>query len=138
MLPAPLLARAKHARKILEIGAGTDFTTALALHEAARDATILVSDVDPRVLRAPAPLLPMLLDATRAEDLRALQGVDLVIAVRIPEELQASCFALARRLGADLAMRALKDEWAHVDDPAAARGATWGGGWRYFALRERA
>jgi uncharacterized UPF0146 family protein len=133
-LPPQMVARLAKARKVLEVGAGSDFSTALAVQAAAPHATVLVSDVDPRVMRAPAPLVPLLLDV-HAPDVRALAGVDLVFAVRVPEELQASCVALAQALGADLAMRALKDEWAHLDgSPAVARPLVWGGGWRCFVL----
>lgn len=127
-LPAQLVARLARARRVLEIGAGHDFSTARAVQAAAPDALVLVSDVDPRVLRAPEPLVPLLLDVTRP-DLALVEGVDLVYAVRVPEELQASCVRLARALRADLALRPLKDEWAHLDG---VRLTPWGEGWRHL------
>jgi hypothetical protein len=49
----------------------------------------------------------------------------------VPEELQAPCARLADALGADLALRALKDEWA---DLAPRPHVVWPDGWRFFPL----
>lgn len=111
---------------MLEVGAGKEWTTALALHDAG--ARLVVSDVDPEVLLAPPHLRAILLDVTRPD--RGLLGdVDLVYAVRVPEELQLSCARLAEALGADLALRPLKDEWA---DLGHRRYQVWTEGWRFY------
>ena len=128
-LPPQLLDRARRARVGLEVGAGRDFATSLALAEAAPQATWWVSDVDARVLDAPAPLRAMRLDVTQPPPADAPRA-DLVLAVRLPEELQGPALRLARALGADLAVRALKDEWA--DMPGA---VVWPDGWRFRASR---
>lgn len=127
-LPEPLLARARHARRIVEVGAGARFETAIEL--AATGAEVLVTDVDPRVLAAPTPLRALVHDATR-EGATALAPADLVVSVRPPEELQLAIARLARALGADLAMRPLKDEWADVGE-VFARHVVWPDGWRYY------
>lgn len=129
-LPQALLERARRARKAVEVGAGPVWGTALALAQAAPQAEWWVTDVDARVLQAPAPLRAALFDVTRAPP-PELSGADLVYAVRLPEELQLSCARFARHVGADLALRPLKDEWADVT-PAYRRSVAWPDGWRYF------
>lgn len=130
VLPAPLVARARDARVGLEVGAGTRFETALALRSANESARWIVSDVDPRVMLAPPVLEARVVDVTRP-DLESLRGVDLVYALRLPEELQMAAMQLARALKADLALRPLKDEWADVGP---ARHVAWPGGWRYWPI----
>lgn len=132
-LPPPLLARARDARVALEVGAGRDFSTALALAEAAPQARWFVSDVDERVLLAPPALHAVLLDVAIAAPEDA-PPADLVYAVRLPEELQGGAARLARSLGADLALRPLKDEWADVSTWFK-RHVAWPDGWRYFPHR---
>lgn len=105
------------------------FETALALAAAAPQAEWWVTDVDARVLAAPAPLHAALLDVTAPAG--GWAGVDLVYAVRLPEELQASCAAFARSLRADLALRPLKDEWAELGPR---RSVVWPDGWRFFPI----
>ena len=129
-LPAPLVARARAAGRVLEVGAGARFEVALAL-AAEAGAEVLVSDVDARVLGAPLPLHALVLDVTRPP-LSGLEGVGLVVAVRLPEELQLAAARLARSLGADLALRPLKDEWADVS-AALPRVVAWPDGWRLFS-----
>lgn len=125
-LPYRLVERAQNARLILEIGAGDDFSTASEL--AGVGCRVVVTDIDPKVLRAPPPLLAKILDVTRAFDAPA---ADLVIAVRLPEELQLAAARLANSLSADLAVRALKDEWADVSKERR-KFVVWGDGWRYY------
>lgn len=127
-LPAPLVARARRVRVGLEVGAGARFETAVALLGVNPAARWIVSDVDPRVLSAPAPLEGRVLDLLHPF-MDGLEGVDLVYAVRLPEELQAAARRLARGLGADLALRPLKDEWADVGP---GRCEFWPSGWRYW------
>lgn len=132
-LPAPLLARVREARVVLEVGAGARFETARAVREANPEARVIVTDVDARVLAAPFPLEARLVDVL-APDVGSLAGVDLVIAVRLPEELQLAALRLARALHADLAIRALKDEWT---DLGPVRVETWPDGWRFVASDRR-
>lgn len=128
-LPPPLVERARRARKGVEAGAGARFGTALALAAAAPEAAWWVTDADPRVTSAPAPLRACVWDVTRAPP-PELAGADLVYAVRIPEELQLACARAARAMGADLALRPLKDEWADVS-AVYRRSVAWPDGWRY-------
>jgi uncharacterized UPF0146 family protein len=93
-----------------------------------------VTDVDPRVMLAPTTLEARMLDLTRPS-LEGLEGVDLVYAVRLPEELQLSASRLAVALGADLALRPLKDEWAELGPR---RHLVWPDGWRYWPIDKRA
>jgi uncharacterized UPF0146 family protein len=129
-LPLQLLARASRVRCALEVGAGARFETALALREANPGARWIVSDVDPRVLIAPPGLEARVLDLLRP-DVAGLGEVDLVYAIRLPEELQLAASRLASALAADLALRPLKDEWADV---GARRHEAWGEGWRYWGI----
>lgn len=128
-----MLERARRALKAVEVGAGPAFGTALALASAAPQAQWWVTDIDVRVLAAPAPLRAAVFDVTR-EAPAELAGADLVYAVRLPEELQLSCARFARSLGADLALRPLKDEWADIST-AYRRSSAWPDGWRYFPAR---
>lgn len=128
MLPPPLADRVRRARRVVEVGAGERFETALAA--AALGPRVVVSDIDERVRRAPPPLEPIVDDVTRPV-LARYGETDLVVAVRPPEELQLAIARLARSLGADLAMRPLKDEWADVSS-CYRRFVAWPDGWRYF------
>lgn len=133
MLPAPLIDRVRAARVVLEVGAGARFETALAMRAANPSARIVVSDIDARVLAAPAGIEARLVDILHPQ-LGDLVDVDLVYAMRLPEELQLATLRLARKLGADLAIRALKDEWS---DLGPARVDTWPDGWRFVASTDR-
>src|SRR5437764_218317 len=63
----------------------------------------------PILLLAPPELHAILLDVTKP-DVARLGDVDLVYAVRVPEELQLACARLADALGSDLALRARSEE----------------------------
>lgn len=128
-LPTPLLARARIARRGLEVASGARFETALALARAAPGAQWWVTDVDARVFEAPSPLHAAILDlhAPRGD----WDGVDLVYAIRLPEELQPAAIRLASRLRADLALRPLKDEWAEFGP---GRHVVWPDGWRFWPI----
>lgn len=130
LLPAPLVERARRVRCGLEVGAGARFETALALREANPEARWIVSDVEPRVLLAPPALEARMLDVLRPS-LEGLGEVDLVYAVRLPEELQLAASRLAVALRADLALRPLKDEWA---DLGVRRHVVWPDGWRFWPI----
>lgn len=132
--PPQLLSIAASARRIVEVGAGFDFSTALALTAAAPQARLLVTDVDSRVLSAPRPLEAVIDDVTRPT-LALYAGADLILAVRVPEELQPAVVRLARQVGASWALRAFKDEWCEAPELAGAQ--IWGGGWRGRDLRRR-
>lgn len=124
-LPAALIERAR-GRRVVEVAAGTSFSVALELARVAAEVT--VTDVDARVLAAPSPLRALVHDLTR-DPPAALGAADLVVAVRIPEELQLAAARCADALGADLALRPLKDEWA---DLGPRRGTMLGDGWRLY------
>ncbi|MCA1813074.1 MAG: hypothetical protein LC624_03870 [Halobacteriales archaeon] len=118
MLPARMLAAYRDARKVVEVGAGTQWAHALALAQALPGCEVVVMDTDPRVLEAPKALRAVLADAFRPQ--RALyEGASLLYAVRAPEELQAALAGIARSVGADVAFLPLGQEltrpegWRH-------------------------
>ena len=127
-IPSALARRVARSRFVVEVGAGAAFESALALHALAPGARFLLTDVDPRVLAAPAPLEAIVHDITRDPD-APFAGADLLVAIRPPEDLQPVLARVARRLGADLALRALKDEWADLGVPV--RWDPWPDGWRF-------
>jgi uncharacterized UPF0146 family protein len=112
---------------MLEVGAGDSFDVARALLDAG--ARVTVSDIDPKVMLAPPDLHARLLDLDHP-DPHGWADIDLVYAVRLPEELQLAAARLADALGADLALRPLKDEWADIGPR---RVVMWAQGWRMFA-----
>lgn len=129
-VPRALMERAAIARKIVEVGAGAAFGTALAMKAAAPAAEVIVTDVSDAVLAAPKSLAAFVDDVTRPA-WALYEGADLVLGVRLPEELQLSAARVARRVGAALAVRPLKDEWADVSE-CFRRHETLGGGWRLY------
>lgn len=128
--PARLLAAYRGAAKVVEVAVGTDFTEALAAARALPGTQVVVTDVDPRVRAAPAPLRGEVDDLLRPQ--RALfEGAALVYAVRLPEELHAAALRVAQVVGADLALRLLGD-----DEPALPPAdAPFEGGWRLWRAR---
>lgn len=121
---------ARASRKVVEVGAGRDFRTALAVKGLAPAAEVLVTDVSPVVLEAPRELAAFVDDVTRPA-WALFEGADLVLGVRTPEELQLAVARVARRVGAALALRPLKDEWADVSSEFR-RSEPIGDGWRLF------
>lgn len=114
-VPDALLDVARAARKVVEVGAGRAFGTALAFKAAAPRADVVVTDVNPVVRDAPAPLAAVVDDVT-APAWHVYEGAGLVYGIRLPEELQVPAARVARRVGAAFAVRPLKDEWADVSD----------------------
>lgn len=129
-LPPRVADLARGARKIVEVGAGRDFRVALALKGLAPGAEVLVTDVSPGVLDAPRDLAAFCDDVTRPA-WALYEGADLVVGVRTPEELQLAVARVARKVGAALALRPLKDEWADVSE-AFPRFEVVGDGWRIY------
>ncbi len=123
LVPHVLLANIGPASRVVEVGAGARFDVALLF--AARGARVTVTDLDPRVLAAPSPLDARVADAAM-EDAALFEGVDLVYAVRPPEELQPILARVARRFGCALALRPLGNEWVDLGEwlaePERARG----------------
>lgn len=110
MLPARLVEAYRGARKVVEVGAGTQWADALGL-AGALGCEVLVADRDPRVLGAPAPLRSAVDDAF-APDLGLYRGAALLVAVRAPEDLQRAASGIAQAVGADLALKPLGSELA--------------------------
>lgn len=130
MPPVRLLAAYRGAAKVVEVAAGTDFAEALAAARALPGTQVVVTDVDPRVREAPAPLRGEVDDLLHPQ--RALfEGAALVYAVRLPEELHAAAAGVAREVGADLALRLLGDEEPALHPPD----AQFEGGWRLWRAR---
>ena len=97
--------------RVVELAAGRRFDLALDL--AARGLAVTVTDVDARVLSAPPPLAAFTDDLHRP-DLARYRGAVLLVARRLPEELQLAAARLAHAAGVPLAFRPLKDELADV------------------------
>lgn len=97
--------------RVIELAAGRRFDLALDLAE--RGLAVTVTDVDAGVLAAPPPLDAFVDDLFRP-DVARYRGAALLVARRLPEELQAAAAALARAAGVPLAFRPLKDELADV------------------------
>lgn len=109
MPPARLLAGYRGARKVVELASGPRFDEALQAARALPGCEVVVTDVDPRVREAPPPLRGEVDDLLKPR-LAVYEGAALLYAARLPEELHAAAGALARRAGADLALRLLGDE----------------------------
>lgn len=128
MPPARLLDPCRGARKVVELAAGTQFGEALAVARALPGTEVVVTDTDPRVREAPPPLRGEVDDVLRPR-LGLYEGAALLYAVRLPEDLHAPALALARRVGADLALRLLGDEAPAAprppDEVLTAAGGAW-------------
>lgn len=109
MPPKALVAAYQGARKVVEVGCGAQFGEALAFARALPGTRVVVTDTDPRVRAAPAPLEGMV-DDVRRPRAEVFEGAALVYAVRLPEELHEATSAAARAAGADLALRVVGDE----------------------------
>jgi uncharacterized UPF0146 family protein len=112
--PRALLTRYAGARKVVEVGVGSAWLHALEAARALPGCEVWVTDVDPRVREAPAPLRAAVDDALRPT-LELYEGAALVLAVRAPEELQAAASHVAHEVGADLAVLPLGGELATID-----------------------
>lgn len=131
MLPLPrALTELVRGRKVVEVGAGSRFDTALAF-AAAGARPVLVTDVSEAVLAAPAPLDAAQDDITKPA-LALYLDAALVYGVRLPEELQMSAALVAETVGAAYAVRPLKDELADVP---MGKPRVLAGGWRVYGPR---
>lgn len=113
----------------MEVAAGDRFEAALALVAAVPGAQVWVTDVHPKVLRAPPPLVARV-DDLWAPDLSLYRGAALVYGLRIPEELQGAAARVARTVGAPFAHLPLKDEYADLSDVFPRPPRVLSGGWR--------
>lgn len=120
------MARLRPPSAVVEVGVGNDFEAAREFQRAGHE--VLTTDVHPR---EPPPGIRFVLDDITAPELRHYAGAALVYGVRLPEELQASAARVAREVGALLAVRCLKDEWADVS-MYFPRHAVLGDGWRLY------
>lgn len=115
VLPARLLEALDPAARVVEVGVGGRFDVLETLLERRPDLDLVATDVHEAALEgAPAGV------ATHVDDVVSprvgiYEGAGLLYAVRCPAELQVPLARLADRVGARLAIRALKDEWADVD-----------------------
>lgn len=124
MLPLPLLARCRGARKVVELASGPRFEVAQAVARALPGCEVLVTDVDPRVREAPPPLRGEVDDLLRPR-LALYEGAALLYAVRLPEDLHVPALALARKVGAPLALQLLGDEAPATGEPGRSLGQGW-------------
>ncbi len=108
LVPRNLLAAIPNGAQIVEIGAGARFATALDL--AGLGYAVTVTDVDPRVLDAPAPLAAVIDDVLQP-DAGLFAHAALIVSVRPPEEIQTALARLAAGLGVPLILRPLGNEW---------------------------
>lgn len=108
-----MLAAYRGARKVVEVGCGTQWGEALDLARASPGTEVLLADVDPRILEAPKPLRAAVDDAFHPRA-ALYAGAVLVYAVRPPEELQGAIARIAAGAGADVAFLPLGQELARL------------------------
>lgn len=91
--------------RVLEVGTGSRFDVTQAVQQALPDADVIVSDK--RAPDPPDPLVGIALDLTADEP---PDGVDVVVAVRLPPERWRHAEALAARSEAVLVLVPLTEE----------------------------
>ncbi|MDX1611084.1 MAG: UPF0146 family protein [Candidatus Thermoplasmatota archaeon] len=112
MLPARLLDRLAPGAHVHEAACGSRFDDLESLARARPDLRLSASDVHPHLLEGAAGSIETFPLDLFDPDPASLGDVDLIYAVRCPEELQGPLLDLADGLGAHAAIHALKDERA--------------------------
>lgn len=115
MLPDPIVEALPPHPHVVEVGVGGRFDLLEALGEVLPGARRIAVDVDPAAVEGAPEGVAGHVHDVRGPGQAPYHGVDLVVARRPPVELQPAIARRARRHGAALAMRALKDEWADLD-----------------------
>jgi uncharacterized UPF0146 family protein len=133
VLPAVVVDRLPPEPRVVEVGVGGRFDALRELAERRPQARLVAVDVDPAGLEGAPAGVETHVDDVHEPRASIYRGVDLVFARRPPAELQPAIARLARAHGADLALRALKDEWADLTgilgEPAIPPEA---GAWRWW------
>lgn len=114
MLPPRILAKLPEGARVVEVGLGGRWTTMEALAEARPDLELVATDVHEERLAEPPHGVETVLDDAFEPDVELYEGARLIYAVRVPAELQPPLARLAKQVGANLALLALKDEWADL------------------------
>lgn len=133
----PWTDRLPQRARVVEIGVGARWSTAIAVLGARPDLRLSATDVHRSRLADPPPGVTTFLDDVTDPDVERYRGVDLLYAVRCPEELQVPIARLSARVGSGLALRALKDEWVSLEGllgPAEQMGGGQGASWRVWGL----
>lgn len=116
MLPDPLLEALPPNARVVEVGVGGRFDVLEALSHRREDLELVATDVRAGALEGAPGTVETHVDDVFEPRTSIYEGAKLVYAVRCPAELQPPLARLAGSVGAQLAVRALKDEWADVDD----------------------
>lgn len=115
MLPDPVVDDLPPGALVVEIGVGGRFNVLEALASARPDLRLVATDVNQAALDGAPEVVGTHVDDVWRPDEALYDGAALIFAVRCPAELQVPTARLAARVGARLALRAFKDEWADVD-----------------------
>lgn len=136
MLPAVVTKALAPSARVVEIGVGGRFAALEALLAERSDVQAVAIDVDPTALEGAPEGLETHVDDVHEPTFSLYRGADLVFAQRPPVELQPAIARLARSVDADLALRALKDEWADLEaivgEPTVTSGPA---AWRWWPAR---
>lgn len=137
MLPPRLIDRLPAEARVVEVGVGGRFEALEALAERLPGAQLVATDVHEAALQGAPEGVETVVDDVADPDPRIYEGADLLYAIRCPAELQIPLARVADRVGAHLALRAFKDEWADVDRILGPHElvSTPTGAWRLFEPR---
>lgn len=118
MLPDAVIEALAPSALVVEVGVGGRFDLLAALAQRRPDLRLVAVDRDPEALADPPSgvhvHVHVHVDDVHDSPVSPYREAELVLARRPPAELQPAIARLARRLEADLALRALKDEWADL------------------------
>lgn len=116
MLPDAVVASLGPSPFVVEVGVGGRFQTLANLAQRRPEARLLAVDVDPGGLSGAPEGVTTRVDDVHEPRFSLYRGAELVFACRPPAELQTAIARLAAAIGAGLALRALKDEWADLEE----------------------
>jgi uncharacterized UPF0146 family protein len=114
VLPDAVIEALAPSALVVEVGVGGRFDLLAALAQRRPDLRLVAVDRDPEALADPPSGVHAHVDDVHDPTVSPYREAELVLARRPPAELQPAIARLARRLEADLALRALKDEWADL------------------------
>ncbi len=91
-----------NAKKIVEVGAGREFSILRELRKKLRNAQITATDVAGR---------GVIIDDITKPDISIYENAELIYSIRPPPELYPHLESIARRVGADLIIRSLSSDF---------------------------